>query len=48
LTGLNGNPLNILAPGTSQNIGGGPVFNSIKVKIKPGNFSERVDTGTTV
>jgi len=48
LIGLNGNPLNILASGTSQNIGGGPVFNSIKVKIKPGNFSERVDTGTTV
>jgi len=48
LIGLNGNPLNILSPGTSQNIGGGPVFNSIKVKIKPGNYSERVDTGTTV
>jgi anaerobic selenocysteine-containing dehydrogenase len=39
LIGLNGNPLNSLAPGTSQNIGGGPVFNSIKVKIKPENFS---------
>lgn len=37
LIGLNGSPLNILAPGTSQNIGGGPVFNSIKVKIKPEN-----------
>jgi anaerobic selenocysteine-containing dehydrogenase len=48
LIGLNGNPLNILAPGTSQNIGGGPVFNSIKVQITPGNYSERVDTGTTV
>lgn len=34
--GLNGNPLNILAPGTAQKIGGGPIFNSIKVKIKPG------------
>lgn len=34
LIGLNGNPLNILAPGTFQKIGGGPIFNSIKVKIK--------------
>ena len=37
LTGLNGSPLNILAPGTPQDIGGGPVFNSIKVRIKPKN-----------
>ncbi len=35
--GLNGSPLNMLAPGTPQKIGGGPVFNSIKVKIKPEN-----------
>ena len=34
LTGLNGEPLNSLAPGTAQKIGGGPIFNSIKVKIK--------------
>jgi hypothetical protein len=40
--GLNGNPLNILAPGTFQEIGGGPIFNSIKVQIKFGNHSERV------
>ena len=42
LIGLNRNPLNILAPGTSQKIGGGPVFNSIKVKIKLANHSQRV------
>lgn len=34
LTGLNGEPLNSLAPGTAQKIGGSPIFNSIKVKIK--------------
>lgn len=34
LTGLEGNPLNVLAPGTPQIIGGGPKFNSIKVKIR--------------
>jgi anaerobic selenocysteine-containing dehydrogenase len=34
LIGLNGHPLNSLAPGIAQTIGGGPVFNSIKVKIK--------------
>jgi len=34
LTGLNGVPLNALVPGTSQGIGGGPIFNSVKVKIK--------------
>jgi len=48
LIGLHGNPLNILAPGTPQKIGGGPVFNSIKVKIRPGKFGERVESGTTV
>ncbi len=34
LTGLEGSPLNVLAPGTPQIIGGGPKFNSIKVKIR--------------
>lgn len=34
LTGLNGEPLNSLVPGIAQKIGGGPIFNSIKVKIK--------------
>jgi anaerobic selenocysteine-containing dehydrogenase len=34
LTGLNGEPLNSLAPGITQKIGGGPIFNSIKVRIK--------------
>ncbi len=35
LTGLNGVPLNALVPGISQGIGGGPIFNSVKVKVKP-------------
>jgi anaerobic selenocysteine-containing dehydrogenase len=47
LIGLNGNPLNILAPGTSQGIGGGPIFNSIKVKIKLANHCEHAVDGTT-
>ena len=34
LIGLKGNPLNVLAPNTPQIIGGGPNFNSIKVKIR--------------
>jgi len=34
LTGMNGEPLNSLAPGIAQKIGGGPIFNSIKVRIK--------------
>jgi len=34
LIGLNGSPLNTLAPSTPQEIGGGPIFNSIKVKIR--------------
>jgi anaerobic selenocysteine-containing dehydrogenase len=34
LTGLNGVPLNVLVPGTPQEIGGGRAFNSVKVKIK--------------
>jgi anaerobic selenocysteine-containing dehydrogenase len=34
LIGLNGVPLNSLVPGTPQEIGGGPAFNSVKVKIK--------------
>ncbi len=34
LTGLNGVPLNALVPGISQGIGGGPIFNSVKVKIE--------------
>jgi hypothetical protein len=34
LTGLNGEPLNSLAPGIAQKIGGSPIFNSIKVRIK--------------
>jgi anaerobic selenocysteine-containing dehydrogenase len=34
LIGLNGIPLNFLVPGTPQKIGGGPAFNSVKVKIK--------------
>lgn len=33
VTGLSGNPLNVLAPSSSQTIGGGPVFNSIEVRI---------------
>ena len=41
LIGLNGNPLNVLAPGIFQEIGGGPVFNSIKVKLKQGDKKER-------
>jgi anaerobic selenocysteine-containing dehydrogenase len=35
LTGLNGVPLNALVPGTSQRIGGGPIFNSVIVSIRP-------------
>ncbi len=35
VTGLNGQPLNSLVPGIAQKIGGGPIFNSIKVRIKP-------------
>ena len=35
--GLNGVPLNALMPGTRQRIGGGPGFNSVKVKIHPSN-----------
>ncbi len=35
LTGLNGEPLNILTPGISQQLGDGPVFNSIKVRLRP-------------
>lgn len=35
LTGLNGIPLNALVPGISQKIGGGPIFNSAKVQIRP-------------
>jgi anaerobic selenocysteine-containing dehydrogenase len=35
LTGLNGVPFNALVPGVSQGIGGGPIFNSVKVKIEP-------------
>ena len=34
LIGLNHEPLNILAPSAFQKIGGGPIFNSIKVKMK--------------
>ena len=34
LTGLNGVPLNALVPGIFQGIGGGPIFNSVKVKIR--------------
>jgi anaerobic selenocysteine-containing dehydrogenase len=34
LTDSDGNTMNVLAPSTSQKIGGGPIFNSIKVKIK--------------
>ncbi len=34
LVGLNGEPLNSLAPGIAQKIGGGPIFNSIKVRIR--------------
>ncbi len=33
LVGLNGEPLNSLAPGIAQKIGGGPIFNSIKVEL---------------
>jgi anaerobic selenocysteine-containing dehydrogenase len=35
MTGLNGVPLNALVPGVAQGIGGGPIFNSVNVKIKP-------------
>lgn len=43
LIGLNGVPLNALIPGIAQGIGGGPIFNSVKVKIKPGaRLSESV------
>ncbi len=34
LTGKNGIPLNSLAPGSPQNLGAGPRFNSIRVKIR--------------
>jgi anaerobic selenocysteine-containing dehydrogenase len=34
LTGLNGVPMNALVPGVSQGIGGGPIFNSVKVKVE--------------
>ncbi|MHA1591964.1 MAG: molybdopterin dinucleotide binding domain-containing protein [Candidatus Heimdallarchaeaceae archaeon] len=34
LTGIKGQPLNVLADGTPQVIGSGPRFNSIKVKVK--------------
>jgi len=34
LTGIKGQPLNVLADGTPQDIGSGPRFNSIKVKVK--------------
>lgn len=34
LTGLDGNPLNVLSSGTPQEIGGGPTFNCIKVRIQ--------------
>ena len=34
LIGLHGRPLNILAPSKAQIIGGGPNFNSIRVKVK--------------
>jgi anaerobic selenocysteine-containing dehydrogenase len=41
LIGLNGVPLNALVPGIFQRIGGGPIFNSVKVKIEPATkFSE--------
>lgn len=40
LTGLNGKPLNILTPSTTQKIGGGPIFNSITVKIRSKNNSQ--------
>ncbi len=44
LTGLNGVPLNALVPGIPQGIGGGPIFNSVKVKIKRlTGFSESGD-----
>lgn len=38
LTGLNGVPLNALVPGTTQRIGGGPIFNSVKVNIRPADI----------
>jgi anaerobic selenocysteine-containing dehydrogenase len=34
LIGLDGSPLNVLAPGTFQQIGGGPNFSHIKVRMK--------------
>jgi anaerobic selenocysteine-containing dehydrogenase len=35
LTGLNSVPLNALVPGKTQTIGGGPIFNSIRVHVRP-------------
>jgi len=34
LNGLNGVPLNALVPGTSQQVGGGPKFNSVRVMVR--------------
>jgi len=34
LTGSDGNPMNVLTHSTPQRIGGGPIFNSTKVKIE--------------
>lgn len=33
LIGLNGQPLNTLVPGVSQELGGGPMFNSTRIRI---------------
>ncbi len=46
LTGLNGVPLNALVPGTSQRIGGGPIFNSVNVSIRPAAI--RSETGDRI
>jgi anaerobic selenocysteine-containing dehydrogenase len=39
LRGLDGNPLNVLSPGSPQKIGGGANFNCIKVKMRKAEHS---------
>lgn len=40
LTGLNGAPQNTLFPSSTQEIGGGPVFNSTRVEIEAGGMKD--------
>lgn len=44
LIGLNRKPLNILTPGTTQKIGGGPIFNSTIVKVRAKTVKLRVES----